>query len=259
MSFVHRSVAAIAIAFVLGPRLPLEASTRKGDRYLEQGRKHEALREWDAALQCYQQALATDPVEMVYRMAVTKARFQAGSVHQDQGLKLRAQGQLADALAEFQKALDIDPASPVATQEVARTQAMIARERQRVLATGHETPAAERGLTPIEEARKAAEQRVDRILPVPRLHPSNPHPLNLKMNNQTARVLFETVAQAAGIRVVWDPEYQDGAGKRLNVDLQDATAEQAFDFVALVAKTSWKPLSPYTIWVGNEGRANPQE
>jgi len=71
MPFFNRLVAVLGIAALLGPMLPLEARTRKGDRYLAEGRKHEDKREWDAAVQCYEQALSTDPSEMVYQMATT--------------------------------------------------------------------------------------------------------------------------------------------------------------------------------------------
>src|SRR5215469_8469891 len=104
MSRFNRLTAVICVLAMLGPALPLEAKTRKGDHYLAEGRTHEAKKEWDAALEAYEKALSEDPAELVYQMAVEKTRFQAGQVHIDRGLKLRAQGQLAEALIEFQKA-----------------------------------------------------------------------------------------------------------------------------------------------------------
>ncbi|HTX36927.1 MAG TPA: cohesin domain-containing protein [Bryobacteraceae bacterium] len=252
MLFFNRLVAVVGIVALLGPMLPLEARTRKGDRYLAEGRKHEDKREWDAAVECYEQALSTDPSEMVYQMAATKARFQAGAMHQDQGMKLRSQGKLGEALLEFQKAFALDPSSSVAEQEIVRTQEMIQRERQKVLETGKETPPEERGLTPIEEARKEAEDRIDRILPVPELRPLNPLPRNLKLNGTTAKVLYETVAKIAGINIVWDPDFQNPSKNSLNVDLDNTTLEQALDDIALQTKSFWKPLSANTIFVTND-------
>jgi general secretion pathway protein D len=252
MLFFNRLVAVIGIGALLGPMLPLEARTRKGDRYLAEGRAHEAKKEWDAALESYEKALSTDPADLDYQMATTKARFQASAVHQDQGTKLRAQGQLGEALLEFQKAFAINPSSSVAEQEIRRTQDMIQRERQRVEATGKETPADERGLTPLEEARKAADERINRILPVPELRPLNPVPINLKINGQTAKVLFETVAKVAGINVLWDPEYTNPSKNSLNVDFENTTLEQALNYIALITKDYWKPLAPNTIFITND-------
>ena len=53
-------------------------------------------------------------------------------MHVSNGIKVRAQGQLGDALLEFQKGFAINPGSSSAEQEIVRTQQMIERERQRV-------------------------------------------------------------------------------------------------------------------------------
>jgi general secretion pathway protein D len=252
MLSLNRLVAGIGIAALAAVGGPLAASTRKGDRFLAEGRKHEAVREWDAALESYQQALATDTTEMVYQMAVSKARFQAGAVHVDLALKLRTQGQPEEAVAEFQKALAIDPSSAVAGQELKVTQEMIRRERRKVLETGVPSPPEERGMTPLELARKQAQERIDRILPPKQLMPTNPLPKTIKLKGQTAKVLFETVAKVAGINVVWDPAYQNPARNSLNLDLENSTVEQALDDIALMTRSSWKPLSADTIFISND-------
>jgi general secretion pathway protein D len=258
MLICKRWTAALAMAALLGPMLPLEAHTHKGDRYLAEGRSHEEKREWDAALECYERALSTDPSEMVYRIAVTKARFQAGAMHQDQGMKIRAQGNLGDALLEFQKALALDPSSAVAGQAIVETQEMIAREREKISETGKESPPSERGLTPLERARNEAEAKMDRILPLPELRQLNPLPHNMTLHGPSAKVLFETIAKVAGINVVWDPDYQNMT-KNLNVDLDHTTLEQALDDIALQTKSFWKPLAPNTIFITNDTQAKHHE
>jgi len=233
---------------MLAPALPLEAKTRKGDKYLSDGRVHEAKKEWDAALEDYEKALSEDPAEMVYQMATEKARFQAGQVHIDKGLKLRAQGQLGEALLEFQKAYAINPSSAIAVQETQLTRDMIERERKRVEATGKVDPPAVRALTPLEEYKKNERDKLDRILSVPELKPLDPKHINLKMNNKT-KVLFETVAAYAGINVLWDPEFQPPPKDGFNIQLEDATIEQALDYLAVLTKSYWKPISPNTIFI----------
>src|SRR5215469_12526041 len=131
MHFFNRLTAIFLAAALAVPLAPLQAKTRKGDKYLAEGRIHEVQKEWDAALDAYLKALAEDPAEMVYQIAVDKARFQAGQYHVDRGLKIRANGQLGEALLEFQTALRVNPGSSVAAQEVMLTQQMIERERQR--------------------------------------------------------------------------------------------------------------------------------
>jgi tetratricopeptide (TPR) repeat protein len=73
----NRFLAVLMTAVMLGPMLPLEAKTRKGDKYLAEGRAHEEKKEWDAALEDYEKALSEDPGDLNYQMAAQKARFEA--------------------------------------------------------------------------------------------------------------------------------------------------------------------------------------
>ena len=146
MSLFNRLVALFLTAVLVGPVAPLGATTRKGDKYYADGKIHENKKEWDAALESYEKALSEDPAEMLYQMAQQKAAFQAGEMHVDRGLKLRSQGQLGDALLEFQKAYAINPGAAIVTQEIRLTQEMIERERRRVEQTGRESSPQERAL-----------------------------------------------------------------------------------------------------------------
>jgi general secretion pathway protein D len=174
--------------------------------------------------------------------------FQAGQSHIDKGMKLRSAGQLGEALIEFQKAYAINPGSAAAAQEVRRTTEMIERERKRVEETGKESAPRERALTEGERAKKETEDRIDSILPVPQLRPIDPSPIHLKMNG-SAKLLFETVAKVAGLNVLWDPEYQPQVKNSIPVEFENSTLEEALDYLAVITKSYWKPLSPNTIFI----------
>jgi general secretion pathway protein D len=254
MSFFNRLIAVLVCAALAGPLAPLQAKTRKGDKYLAEGRIHEVKKEWDAALESYEQALSEDPAEIEYQIAVDKARFEASQAHVENGIKIRAQGKLGEALLEFQKAYAISPGSVVAGQELQVTQEMIARERKRVEDTGKEAPAEVRALTPTEQVKKEEMEKIDRILPVPELKPLNSTPLTLRMAGQKTKVVFETIARLAGINVVWDPDYQAPAKDTINVDLNNSTLEDALDYVSVETKSFWKALSPNTIFITNDNQ-----
>ena len=64
MSFFNRLTAIIVSFSMLAPLAPLEAKTRKGDKFFSQGRVEEAKKNWDAALEDYEKALAEDPAEI---------------------------------------------------------------------------------------------------------------------------------------------------------------------------------------------------
>jgi hypothetical protein len=82
------------------------------------------------------------------------------------------------------------------------------------------------------------------------LHPSNSNPITIRMNNQTPRVLYETIAKLWGMNVTWDSEAeaQSRTGS-FTVELSKATLREALDKVASVTKTSWTPVSETTILV----------
>ena len=256
MLFFNRLTAVLLTTAMLGPLALLEAHTRKGDRFLAEGRVHEDKKEWDAALDDYEKALSEDPGDAVYQMAAQKARFQAAQAHVENGLTIRNKGLLGEALLEFQKGYALNPGSQVAVQELLITQQMIDRERKRVEQTGKEALPEDRALTPADAARKETREKISRMLPVPELKPLKPYIVDLKLSSQPVKVLFETVGKYAGINVLWDPDYQTSTGgqaqARLSVSFENSTLEQALDYLAVMTKSFWKPISPNTIFVTND-------
>src|SRR5580658_1238425 len=206
MSFFNRLVAVIVSCAMLGPLTPVEAKTKKGDKYLAEGRLHEAKKEWDAALESFEKAQSEDPTDPVYQAAAQKGRIEAAQAHVEKGMTVRGQGQLGDALTEFQKAYAINPGSTIALQELQETQQMILRERKRVEQTGTEAPPEVRALTPSQMAEKNELDKIDRMLPIPELRPMKSGLVDLKMTGKT-KVIFETLGKYAGINVLWDPDY----------------------------------------------------
>ena len=109
----------------------------------------------------------------------------------------------------------------------------------------------DRGLTPAELVRRQSQERVDSMLGPPELKPMTAIIPVLKMNNQPPKVLYETVAKLAGVNVVFDSQYQAPA-RNFNVDLSNATADEAFDYLATLTHTFWKAITPNTIFVAED-------
>lgn len=244
---IYKCLAALALALALAA--PLDAATRKGDRLLRDGREAEARKEFDKALDLYEQALSTDPMDAAYQMAVNRVRFQAGQTHVTRGRRLRDAGDLESAVIEFQKAFAIDPSSTIAEQELRQTNQMLDAEKKRKATPGAEQPKAEqRGIPPTQLARREAEQRAAAMKGVPELKPLKDEITNLRIVNQGPKVLFETVGKLAGVNILFDSEYQD-AGKGFSLDLARTNLTDALDYIALLTKSFWKPLSANTIFV----------
>jgi general secretion pathway protein D len=236
---------------------PLEARTRPGDKLLKQGEKAESQHDYDAALTLYEQALETDSREPAYLLAEQRVKPLASNAHVENGKKLLNQQKLNEALVQFNKALLTDPSSMIALQMINQTNQML-KQRDR-------SPAGTVILTPAEQARQDVEKRIGLLQAPPTLRPINSQISNLKMNNQSARVLYESVGKLAGINVLFDPagiEGQGGVGggaRNFNLNLTDVTLEEALGDVALVTHTFWKPVSRNAIFVTSESEQKRQE
>ncbi len=165
-----------------------------------------------------------------------------------------ASSQLDQALVEFQKAFVSDPSSQISLQGIRETTLMI-KER-------NAGPAGIPVLTPAQKARQETEKRINSLEGPPTLRPITSEISSLKINNQPARVLYESVSKLAGINVLFDPAGIDsgvGAGKPTNLDLNNVTLEEALNYVALETHTFWKPISHNAIFVTQESDTKRQE
>ena len=246
----RQTVAVLCLTLVVtGLAAPLEASARKGRRLYNQARRAELALDYDRALELYGQALNEHAGHQGYLLSVRRMQFVAAQAHVDRGQVFRAQGELEQALEEFQLALEIDPASSVAVQERQRALEVI-EERERLREDPDAGSAEALGLSPLERARREREEKVGRLKGLPKLRPLSTEPINLNIpKEQDSKVVFETVAKLAGINVLFDSEYQD---EKVSIELQNATLYQALDYVSLLAKAYWKPLTENAIFVTND-------
>jgi general secretion pathway protein D len=236
-----RALVPLCIALLLLPAIGLQASNRKGDKLYKLGVDAEARKDYDKALQFYQQAVDLDPKETTYELAVRRVRFEAGQWHVEAGKKLLKTDDLEKALAEFQKAFATDPGSMIALQNMQQTKELLEQKQKGLV------PPGAKAMTSAEKAQKDSLEMIQSLLPVPELKPVTNQISLLKMNNQPPRVLYETVGKLAGINVLFDPTMQPG--KNANLDLNNVTLQEALDYIALLTKTYWKPVSSNAIFV----------
>ena len=200
-----RAVAPFCVLLSLLPVGGLQANNRKADKLYKLGVEAEARKEYDKALQYYQQALDIDPKETSYELATRRVRFEAGQAHVEAGKKLLKADDLEKALAEFQKAFATDPGSMIALQDMQQTKELLEQKQKGLI------PPGEKAMTSAEKAQKESLEMIQSLLPVPELKPVTNQISLLKMNNQPPKVLYETVGKLAGINVLFDPH--DAAGQ----------------------------------------------
>src|SRR6059058_2504622 len=199
------------------------------------GKDAEARQNYELAYDYYKQAFDLKPKDLAYRAAYERLRFYAGASHVKRGQLLRDSGKLDEALAEFQKAVEVDPSSPIAQQEIRRTQQMIDAAK----APGPKAAA---------PAPSGLQQRVQEAQGPVELAAISNIPITLKLTEDT-KVIYETVGKLAGINVLFDPDY---TSRRVKIELNGVTLEQALQIIALESKTFWRPVTPNTIFVASD-------
>jgi general secretion pathway protein D len=204
------------------------AGCPKGGSEYQQARKAESLQDLDTALQYYQKAYNSDPKNAAYRIKLDQVRFEASQFHVKQGLKLKGKNDLQGAIAEFQRATTIDSTNEAAEQELRKTLALIADKNKQTDAQA----------SPEEDDSAYASAP-------PELKPLSNAPINLKASDD-AKVIFSTIGKLAGIGVIFDNDF---APRRIAVDFNNITLEQALALACIQSKAFWKPVTENTIFV----------
>jgi len=192
------------------------------------GEKAENLQDYDAALNYYQKAVKSAPHNATFRIRLNQARFEAGEMHVKRGVEMRKRGELDGAVLEFQKALAADPSSSIAEQELSRTAEIIAEKNH----ANEAPPPTDHNQQPLA------------AMP-PEMKPLSRAPISMKTSND-ARIVFDTIGKLAGLTMVYDPDFP---ARRITVDFNNVTLEQALELTALQSKAVVKPVTENTLFV----------
>ncbi len=230
--------AALTLSFLLGICC-LAASGPSAKTLYARGQAAEAKDDPITAYEDFYQAYEKDPKNLRYKTSYERMRFEAATAHVSKGEKLSAQGDVSAGLTEFLRALEIDPSNEVARQDIAKARDKLA------------TPNASKE-TSIDAGKQAELNEVGS--PVV-LKPISNEPLTLHMT-EDSKVVYSTIGKAAGINVLFDPEY---TSKRIQVDIANVSLLDALRIVATVSGTFWHPVTANTIFVAMNTRAKRQE
>ena len=221
--------------------LPALASTDKEAKALyEKGKAAEAREDYITAYNDYHKAWELKPTDLRYRTAAEFVRFLASASYVHQGEILMNAGKLQEALTDFEQAIAIDPSSFIAQQQANKVRQLLLKGQNPAPAPGPQS-----GLTRrMEEATGPVE-----------LAPISQTPIILKLSEDT-KTIYESIGKLAGINVLFDPDY---TSKRIRVDLNGVTLEEALQITALESKTFWRPVTPNTIFVAADTPAKRKE
>jgi general secretion pathway protein D len=201
-------------------------------RYTRRASDATVAENWDAAVYYYLEALARDPGNVHFKMALQKARLKAGEGHFRLGMRFRDAGELARAQAELELAVQLDP-----THQYAEVQLVKVRKDLAVLNQ-------EGGASKLAEMKKTASEM--KVKP-PILNPASDEPMSLSFPNQTnLRDIYKAIGQAFGVNILFDPKLKDS---KLSIELRNVTARQALEAVVEAAGHFYKVFDEKTVIV----------
>jgi general secretion pathway protein D len=219
----------------------LPAIADKAKTIYEKAQDAEARQNYVAAYDLYKQAYDLKPTDLRYRTSFERMRSRVAQEIVHQGQVLRDDGKLQEAVAEFQKAIGIDPSLFIAQQELKRTLQMIND-------ANNPPPQAAGPPSSLERRIKEAGGPVE-------LAPISNVPITVKLT-EDSKVIYQTIGQLAGINVLFDPDY---TSRRIKVELNGVTLEDALRITALESKTFWRPVTGNTIFVAQDNVAKRKE
>ena len=227
-----------AFALMLASFAP-RAQAQSASKLYKQGQAAEAKDDIETAYNDYLQAYTKNPKDERYKTSYERLRFPVAALHVKRGEKLRDQGDMTGAVTEFLRALEIDPSNELAQQDI-----QAARDKANQVPPNKETPVPE------------ADQNQMRDIGGPiQLKPLSNEPLTLHLA-QDSKVVYETVGKAAGINVLFDPDY---TSKHVQVDLNNVDLYDALRIIGTISNTFWRPITSNTIFVAQNSRSKRTE
>jgi len=228
----------IAVALLLGGMLLAGACTST-HQVADQGRDAMRHGNWDGAVYYYLEALAHDPENVQYKMALIRARQKASEEHFKRGVTYRKLGKLIAARDEFEMAVELDP-----THQFAEQQLRSVKKEIEILSQPE-------GKKSLEEMKRRA--REAKVKP-PILNPRSKEPITLSFPRPTpVKEIYRALAKAFGFNVLFDPKLKDD---KITVELNEVTAKRALETVMQAAGHFYKVLDEHSIIVADDTPQN---
>lgn len=209
-----------------------------GSEAFREGRKAELRKDYDTALVHFDDAVKQHPDNPRYLLHRNYVRNEASLYHLKLGQQYLKDKRTKDAEGEFEKAVSIDPSNMAAGQELSRLLAVEAAEKQARQQT-------------LEKAMAAREEPA--YPPSVQLKPFPPAPNPHIHITGDSRLVFESLAQMAGLNVAFTPDFQT---RPITIDLYNIKIEDALRVVCLQTKSFWVPVTSNTILVVQDTPVN---
>src|SRR5262245_34716594 len=223
MRHSYATIAAIVVLVAFAGGCAARSAYSKGDAAARAG-------DWDAAVDAYRRALQEDPQNVQYRIAYERANLSAAGIHIDAARLAEARGQLDQALMEFRRASEYDPANRAIAGKVLDLERKIRDQIEQ----NRPRPSASQ----LRQAARAGQ--------APPLFNFNSIVQPIRFQQASLRDIFNFIGEATGINVTYDSTYQD---RVYTIRAQDVTLEQALQQIVSANGLFYKVMNPKTIMI----------
>jgi general secretion pathway protein D len=189
-----------------------------GPQYFKMGNEAEINKNWDQAIQYYEKAIAEKPNEYAYKLSLMRIRMTASMSHLGAARDLVAQGNIQEALQEYEKALSYDPQNRGIFEEMRRLT--------------QEAP-------PVEEP-------AEEVIEYPVKLKVDGEKIELKFTEASLRSIFQALGKHAQVNIIFDELFKD---TQMTIDIAGKRFEEAVAFLCLASKNFYRVIDEKTLIV----------
>src|SRR5437867_896230 len=224
--------------------------TTLADRLMQEGN-------WEEAMAAYQEALKDDPYNPAIQAKLNAAKGRIAAAAQERGRAALKERNLTQAIEAFKQALSLEPSN--LEHQSALAQALRYKEAQDRLIVGQKmlkggrledaAEAFERALE-LDPDLKAAQDGLvqlaekQKIVSVPLS--GSKQPITLKFQSARTKEVFEVLARAVGINVLFEKDMKDDP---ITIFVKDASFEEALNLMLTTQSLFIRRLTADTILV----------
>jgi len=240
-------IAAVLLAGCFSYYVP---DTTLADRLMQEGN-------WEAAMAAYQEALKDDPYNPAIQAKLNAAKGRVAAAYQERGRAALKERNLMHAIEAFKQALSLEPSN--LEHQSALAQALRYKEAQDRLIVGQKVlkggrledaaEAFERALE-LDPDLKAAQdglvQLAEKQKSVSVPLSGSKQPITLKFQSARTKEVFEVLARAVGINVLFEKDMKDDP---ITIFVKDASFEEALNLMLTTQSLFIRRLTADTILV----------
>jgi general secretion pathway protein D len=197
------------------------------------GERAEMARNYDLAVVEYTKALRASPDDNEVRLALDRAKLRASQEHAFRARTLAGAERYEEALGEYQLASELNPSDTLVEEALRDTRQKL---RTKIAVTRNGKTELE---SLIERSRELPPPGLD--LPVDAKLPDS-----LVFSSASSRNVFRSIAQFAGMNIVFDPGFRD---ETINADLRKMTLADALTSVTASTRTFYRVTAQRTITI----------